>query len=66
MQQTSLLDFAEWRAFRLFLTDLDDGDLARIGSQLRRELATSGEPSCMKLGSCAQTANIAECCTIAS
>jgi hypothetical protein len=38
MQQTSLLDFAEWRAFRLFLADLDDGDLVRMSRQLRREV----------------------------
>jgi hypothetical protein len=38
MQQTSLLEFAEWRAFRLFLTDLDDPDLVSIGHQLRREI----------------------------
>ena len=43
MPQTSLLDFAEWRAFRLFLADLEDGDLVRIGRQLRREVAARQE-----------------------
>ena len=43
MPQTSLLDSAEWRAFRLFLADLEDGDLVRIGRQLRREVAARKE-----------------------
>ena len=43
MQQTSLLDLAEWRAFRLFLADLEDGDLVDIGRQLRREVAARHE-----------------------
>ena len=43
MPQTSLLDSAEWRTFRLFLADLEDGDLVRIGRQLRREVASRQE-----------------------
>ena len=43
MQQTSLLDCAEWRAFRLFLANLEDGDLVSIGRQLRREIAARQE-----------------------
>ena len=43
MQQTSLLDLAEWRTFRLFLADLDDGDLVSIGRQLCREVASRQE-----------------------
>ena len=43
MQQPSLLDLTEWRAFRLFLADLDDGDLVGIGRQLRREVAARQE-----------------------
>ena len=41
--QTSLLDCAAWRAFRLFLADLEDGDLVRVGRQLRREVAARQE-----------------------
>jgi hypothetical protein len=41
--QTSLLDFAEWRVSRLFLADLKDADLVRIGRQLRREVAARQE-----------------------
>ncbi len=33
------LDSPQWRAFRLFLTDLEDVDLATVGRQLRREVA---------------------------
>jgi hypothetical protein len=36
MQQSSMLDLAEWRAFRRFVADLDDGHLVSIGRQLRR------------------------------
>jgi hypothetical protein len=40
MPQTSLLDGAEWRAFRLFLVDLDDGELDRTDREHRREVAS--------------------------
>jgi hypothetical protein len=43
MPQTGPLDFAEWRAFRLFLADLADGELVRIGRHLRREVAARQE-----------------------
>jgi hypothetical protein len=43
MPQTSLLDGAEWRAFRLFLADTEDSDLVRIDRQLRREVAARQE-----------------------
>jgi hypothetical protein len=43
MPQTSLLDSAEWRAFRLFLVDLADHDLIRVDRQLRREVASRQE-----------------------
>jgi hypothetical protein len=43
MPQTGLLDGAQWRAFRLFLADLDDGDLDRAYQQLRREVTTRQE-----------------------
>jgi hypothetical protein len=43
MPQTSLLDSAEWRAFRLFLVDLADDDLIRVDRQLRREVASRQE-----------------------
>ena len=39
MPQTYLLDGAEWRAFRLFLIDLEDRELDRVNRQLRREVA---------------------------
>src|ERR1700688_4991990 len=39
MPQTSLLDGAEWRAFRLFLIDLDDGEFDRTDREHRREVA---------------------------
>ena len=43
MPQTYLLDGAEWRAFRLFLIDLEDRELDRIHRQLRREVAARQE-----------------------
>jgi hypothetical protein len=43
MLQTCLLDGAEWRAFRLFLADLEDRELIRIHRQLRREVAARQE-----------------------
>ena len=43
MPQTYLLDGAEWRAFRLFLIDLEDRELDRIQRQLRREVAARQE-----------------------
>jgi hypothetical protein len=43
MPQTNQLDCAAWRAFRLFLVALDDGELDRADRQLRRELATRQE-----------------------
>ncbi len=39
MPPTCLLDCAEWRAFRLFLADIDDEDLVGVDRQLRREVA---------------------------
>jgi hypothetical protein len=43
MPQTYLLDGAEWRAFRLFLIDLEDRELDRVNRQLRREVAARQE-----------------------
>jgi len=43
MSQTSPLDGAQWRAFRLFLVDSADDDLASVDRQLRREVATRQE-----------------------
>jgi|HubBroStandDraft_1064217.scaffolds.fasta_scaffold251128_1 hypothetical protein len=43
MPQTCLLDAAEWRAFRLFLADLNDEDLVGVDRQLRREVAAREE-----------------------
>ena len=43
MPQTYLLDCAEWRAFRLFLIDLEDRELDRVNRQLRREVAARQE-----------------------
>jgi hypothetical protein len=43
MPQTGLLDCAQWRAFRLFLADLHDGDLDRTDQQLRREVTARQE-----------------------
>ena len=43
MPQTYLLDGAEWRAFRLFLINLEDRELDRIHRQLLREAAAYQE-----------------------
>jgi hypothetical protein len=43
MTETSLLDRAEWRIFRLFVAGVEDDELDRIRRQLRREVATRQE-----------------------
>lgn len=43
MPEQGLLDAAHWRIFRLFLADLEDGELDHVHRQLQRELATRRE-----------------------
>jgi hypothetical protein len=45
VQQTSLLNLAEWRTFLLFLADLDDGDLVStaVNSAVKSRRLTSAK-----------------------
>lgn len=43
MPERGLLDRADWRIFRLFLVDLEDGELDRVRRQLQCEIATRRE-----------------------
>jgi hypothetical protein len=43
MSESELLDRTQWRSFRLFLAELDEGEFRRVDLQVKHELTARRE-----------------------